>query len=311
MIQLFSKNILQWYSTHKRNLPWRKPGIDPYYVVVSEIMLQQTQVPRVIEKFYEFTALFPTIEDLAAASKADVIQAWSGLGYNRRALLLHKFAQEVVERYQGKIPRTPAELITLSGIGPYSACSIASFAFNLPEPAIDVNVRRIYMRFFKGKDRGLPMGTKDEQELYQLVKSGIPNGKSMELHNALMDFGSLVCTRDVPKCSGCPLQKSCAFFPLYTTEKEKVLFVMEKKMEKGIVEFGRYIPNRIFRGRIVELVRRNGGKEIAFNEFGKTIKKDYNPQEAKWLLGLCEALRKDKLIDFQANQGKITLRLSN
>lgn len=149
----FSSTLLDWYSIHKRDLPWREAGLDPYRVVVSEIMLQQTQVSRVIEKYQEFLAMFPTIFDLAKASSADVIMAWRGLGYNRRALMLQKFAQEVVRLYNGTIPSVPEALINLSGIGPYAAGSIASFAFNKPEPAIDVNVRRIYMRYFSGRIR--------------------------------------------------------------------------------------------------------------------------------------------------------------
>ena len=308
MEKFFTLKIIDWYSSHQRPLPWRQ-NPTPYHVLISEIMLQQTQVPRVIEKFQEFTTKFPTIFDLANAPTADVIQSWSGLGYNRRALLLHKFAQEVVKKYNGIIPNSAMELIKLPGIGPYTAGAIASFAYNQPEPAIDVNVRRIYMRFFEGKDQGLPMGKKEEQELYGLIKSTIPNGKSSELHNALMDFGSLVCTRDNPECSNCPLQKSCKFFPLYNVKKEKALFVMEKKEEKGVYENGRFIPNRIFRGKIVEFVRGNGGKEILIQELGKKVKKDYIEENEKWLLDLIEKLNHENLIDYKIKARKIKLVL--
>src|SRR3989338_3462527 len=303
--EVFSQEILQWYAVHKRDLPWRKEGIDPYYEVVSEIMLQQTQVSRVVEKFAEFMARFPTLSDLAKASTAEVIQAWRGMGYNRRALLLHQFAQKVVEDYEEIIPFQPEALRKLPGIGPYTAGSIASFAFNKSEPAIDVNVRRIYLRFFQGKDQGLPMGQKEEKELYELVKKTIPEGKSSDFHNALMDFGSLVCLRDAPRCGECPLQKSCHFAPLYHTQKEKVLFVMERKREKGVYENERYIPNRIFRGRIVEFVRQNEGKSITVTEFGKAIKKDYVPKEQKWLLELCEKLQEEKLLRYSLRDDTI------
>ncbi len=246
----FAATILTWYAKHKRNLPWRKSNLDPYHIVISEIMLQQTQVPRVIEKFKEFTSLFPTIQDLAKASKADVIKAWSGLGYNRRALLLHKFAQEVCQQHNGIIPQTAEELIKLPGIGPYTAGSIASFAFNKPSPAIDVNVRRIYLRYFDGKDQGKPGSKQQEQHLYSLVKTSIPENQSCNLHNALMDFGSLLCQRNTPRCEDCPLQQTCKFAPLYSEHKHKVLFVKEKPKEKGAFELGKHIPNRIFRGRI-------------------------------------------------------------
>ncbi len=305
---IFSTTLLDWYSSHQRSLPWRQ-NPTPYQVLISEIMLQQTQVPRVVEKFKEFTALFPTIKHLAKASKAEVIQAWSGLGYNRRALLLHKFAQEVVEKYNGIIPNSPEILRTLPGIGPYTAGAIASFAYNKPEPAIDVNVRRIYLRYFQGKDQGRPQGKKEEEELYELAKKGIPDKKSAQFHNALMDFGSVVCTRDAPACPECPLKASCRFFPLYQRKKEKALFVMEKREEPGVFEDGKFIPNRIFRGRIVELVRKNECKAFSIRELGKIIKKDYKSPQQKWLLDLMEKLKDENLIDYKMNKEKIKLVL--
>ncbi len=309
MEQFFALTLLDWYSTSQRDLPWRKNPA-PYHVLISEIMLQQTQVPRVIEKFQEFITLFPTIQDLAKASKAEIIRSWSGLGYNRRALLLHAFAQEVVEKYRGVIPDSVEILRTLPGIGPYTAGALASFAYNKPEPAIDVNVRRISMRFFRGKDQGLPMGKREEQELYRLIKSVIPEGKSAAFHNALMDFGSVVCTRDAPSCSQCPLQKNCHFFPLYSTKKEKSLFVMEKKEEKGVFEKGRFIPNRIFRGRMVELVRKNEGNEIEIRELGKSVKKDYVEKDEKWLLELCTQLQNEGLISLLRTKERIKISLA-
>ncbi|MBI2662873.1 A/G-specific adenine glycosylase [Candidatus Woesearchaeota archaeon] len=287
-------------------MPWRAEGCDPYRVVVSEIMLQQTQVPRVIEKYTEFLGKFPTIEGLARASREDVIRAWCGLGYNRRALMLQNFAQEVVQLYEGKIPDNPKVLMILSGVGTYTAGSIASFAFNKPEPAIDVNLRRIYMRFFYGRDQGLPMAKEEEKKLYVLVKSSIPVDKSRDLHNALMDFGSLICLREKPLCRECVLQKQCGFFPLYAVKKEKVLFVREKRVEKGVREKGKHVPNRIFRGRIVEFVRKNASRSLSIDDFGMIIKKDFKGEEREWLLGLCEKLRKEGLIDFVLVRGLIT-----
>ncbi|MDP3734699.1 MAG: A/G-specific adenine glycosylase, partial [Nanoarchaeota archaeon] len=119
MENTFSVNLMRWYARNKRVLPWRTNN-SPYHVLISEFMLQQTQVPRVIEKFTEFIDLFPTLQDLATASTADVIEAWSGLGYNRRALLLHTFAQEVCEKYDGEIPQNKEELSVLPGMGPYT-----------------------------------------------------------------------------------------------------------------------------------------------------------------------------------------------
>ena len=308
MKNIFSSKILEWYSANKRTLPWRTNN-SPYYVVVSEFMLQQTQVPRVIEKFKEFISRFPTLLDLAKASKAEVIDSWSGLGYNRRALLLHRFVQEVVEKHDGEIPTNKEELQELPGMGPYTTGAILSFAYNLPEPAIDVNVRRIYLRFFQGRDQGLPMNKSEEKELYQLAKQTIPENKSKDFHSALMDFGSSICTRNTPACAECPLQKSCTFFPLYKNDKENSLFVMEKKLEQGVTENGKHIPNRIFRGRIVEFTRRNQGTEIEKADLGKAIKKDYSHTEERWLMMLCQKLKDEGLLEYRETTNKVVISL--
>ncbi len=304
----FSETLLQWYYSHKRDLPWRKTA-DPYHIVVSEFMLQQTQVSRVIEKYHQFLTLFPTIQSLAAASSADVIKAWSGLGYNRRALLLHRFAQEVVTKYNNIIPSSAVELHSLPGMGAYMAGSIASFAFNLPEPAVDVNVRRIFFRYFDGKDQGAPLGKREEDQLFSLVKDHIPENRSADFHNGLMDFASLVCTRDAPLCSSCPLRLSCSFGHLYETQKEKVLYIMEKKKEKGVYENGKFVPNRIFRGRIVEFARKNNGCRVSLAVLGKAIKSDFSISEKEWLLMLCDALQKDHLLIFTVEGDFMILQL--
>ncbi len=308
MKQYFTSGLLKWFAVHRRSLPWRENPA-PYQVLVSECMLQQTQVSRVMEKFPEFLARFPSIAALARASKADVIKAWSGMGYNRRALLLQKCAQAVMKEHGGNIPNTAQKLLKLPGIGAYTAGAIASFAYNLPEPAIDVNVRRIYMRYFHGKDQGAPSGAEDEKQLYEFVRSTLPGGKSRELHNALMDFGSLVCKRKAPACSSCPLQKQCSFFPLYGLKKEKALFVMERPREKGVYENGKFTPDRLFRGRIVEYARQHEGKEVALEELGNAVKSKFAQKDTSWLLQLCRRLEKDGLITFKMQGKKVRLLL--
>lgn len=308
MEKAFSTSILKWYGKNRRPLPWREHPT-PYHVLVSEIMLQQTQVARVMEKFPKFLQQFPTLEKLARASPAKVIKAWSGMGYNRRALLLQRLAQEVMEKHRGKIPEQPATLQALPGIGPYTAGALAAFAFNKPEPAVDVNVRRIYSRYFNGKDQGLPMGRREEEKLRSVVLKTIPPEKSRDFHNALMDFGSLVCTREAPNCVQCPLQANCKFYPLYQKRGKQALFKPEKRREPGVYEQGKFIPNRIFRGRIVEWVRRNERKETSIRELGKVIKKDYVDYDLKWLLSLCQRLEKEELIAVAARGKKIILCL--
>ena len=165
------------------------------------------------------------------------------------------------------------------------------------------------MRFFSGKDQGLPMKSIQEKELFILVKNTIPKGKSSEFHNALMDFASSVCTRKSPVCSNCVMQKKCLFFPKYEAHGNDAFFVMDKKEEKGVRENGKHIPNRIFRGRIVEFARKNNGTEISFFEFGNLIKKDYSDTDEKWLISLCEKLEKDGLIRIIKKEKIIILQL--
>jgi A/G-specific adenine glycosylase len=303
----FSAILLKWYGKNRRPLLWRQTS-NPYHILISEIMLQQTQVARVLEKFPQFLKQFPTLEKLARAPQAEVIKAWSGMGYNRRALLLHQCTQDVVEKHNGKIPTDHKILRTLPGIGSYTAGALAAFAYNKPEPAIDVNVRRIFLRYFQGKDQGLPRGMKQERKIYELVKSSLPQGKSRDFHNALMDFGSLVCTRETPSCGRCSLQSSCRFYPLYRKRGKKALFRTPSRQEPGRYENGKFVPQRIFRGRLVEWVRKNAGKRVSFTMLGRAIKNDYSTKEQQWLLRICQSLQKEGLIHHTVHQN--TLHLS-
>jgi len=155
------------------------------------------------------------------------------------------------------------------------------------------------------------MGKEDERQLYGLIVKSIPPDRSRDFHNALMDFGSLVCTRNDPSCSACPLQNSCQFYPLYGRQKEKALFVMEKKTEKGVIENGRHVPNRIFRGRIVEFVRKNDGDLINLTDLGKVVKSDYDQNDREWLLSLCLKLQDEELIKYKVINERIKLELHN
>lgn len=186
-MKVLQNKILSWYSIHKRDLPWRKTT-NPYYILLSEIMLQQTQVDRVIEKYNLFTNKYPNIQDLANANTAQLIKDWSGLGYNRRVIFLQKCAQAVLKEYQGKMPTTCEELLGLPGIGPYTAAAICSFAYNHEVPCIDTNIRRVLIHELKLKE------TIDQKELREIAKNAIPKNKSREWHNALMDYGSSVLT---------------------------------------------------------------------------------------------------------------------
>ena len=186
-IKAMQKKILAWYGKNRRNLPWRYTT-NPYHVLLSEIMLQQTQVGRVIGKYRLFTRKYSRIEDLANASTADLIKDWSGLGYNRRVIFLQKCAKVTVSEYNGQLPNVYEALLGLPGIGPYTAAAICSFAYNQEIPCIDTNIRRVLLH-----ELSLPEST-SQKELYEMAKECIPKGKSRIWHNALMDYGAVVLT---------------------------------------------------------------------------------------------------------------------
>lgn len=183
----FQQKILTWYEKNKRDLPWRKTT-NPYHIMVSEIMLQQTQVDRVIPKYEAFLKAFPTIQNLAEAPTSQVLELWSGLGYNSRAVRLQEAAKVICKRYSGQVPKSRDALMDLPGIGPYTSNAILSFAHNLPFPCIDTNIRRIILHELK-----LPESTSQEK-LYVLAESLIPENRSRDWHNALMDYGSSILT---------------------------------------------------------------------------------------------------------------------
>lgn len=186
-IQLFRERIFDFYQSNRRSFPWRETT-DRYAVMVSEIMLQQTQAERVAEKFTAWMQRFPNIEILASASLKEVLLLWSGLGYNSRGQRLQGCAKVIMERFNGVVPATPELLKTLPGIGEYTCRSIPVFADNLDAAAVDTNIRRIIMHEF-----ALPEDT-SKQEIQALAEQLLPQGRSREWHNALMDYGSLFLT---------------------------------------------------------------------------------------------------------------------
>lgn len=182
--KVFKKTVWNYYKKYGRQLPWRETA-DPYHIVVSEIMLQQTQVDRVVPKYQNFIARFPDWKSLARATKAQVLREWQGLGYNRRGLYLKGIAEAVMKEHGGTLPDTPEKLNELPGIGRATASSIAAFAFNVPTPFIETNVRSVYIHsFFPGK-----AGVKDD-ELFPLIASTLDTKNPREWYWALMDYGT-------------------------------------------------------------------------------------------------------------------------
>ncbi len=205
-MDVFLPKIYRWYSIHKRDLPWRETK-DPYKIWLSEIILQQTRVAQGMKYYRKFTEEFKSIENLAVASEDTVLKLWQGLGYYTRARNLHSMAKFIVKNYNGKFPNSYDKIIQLKGIGPYTAAAISSIAFDLPYPAIDGNIYRIFSRYFGISE---PIDSeKGKKEIQQIAADLMPR-KNAGLHNqALMDFGALQCVPKSPDCKICPVFNSC------------------------------------------------------------------------------------------------------
>ncbi|MCR8636361.1 A/G-specific adenine glycosylase [Paenibacillus radicis (ex Xue et al. 2023)] len=203
----FSTHLLTWYRRHRRDLPWRRSR-NPYYIWISEVMLQQTRVDTVIPYFHRFIERFPTMESLADAPEEDVLKLWEGLGYYSRARNLQGAIREVQERYAGKVPDTLEEISTLKGVGPYTAGAVLSIAYNKPEPAVDGNVMRVLSRYFLIEEDIMKPKTRSIME--KLAKELIPEGAAGDFNQALMELGAMVCTPRSPHCLTCPVMEHCS-----------------------------------------------------------------------------------------------------
>jgi len=206
----FQRNLLRWYARHGRDLPWRRTR-DPYRILVSEIMLQQTQVERVVPKYHEFLDRYPTLEALAAAPADEVRRLWYPLGYNVRPLRLHRIARETLARYGGRLPDTADDLRRLPGVGPYTAGAVLAFAYGRDTAVLDTNVRRVLTRVFLGRRRARRL--RGEKALWDLAGRLVPRGRGYDFNQALMDFGATWCTPRRPRCPRCPMKRLCATFP--------------------------------------------------------------------------------------------------
>ena len=208
LIRPFQRALLRWYGRHQRPLPWRRTR-DPYKILVSEIMLQQTQVDRVIPKYHEFLRRYPTVRQLARARAQELRKVWYPLGYNVRPMRLRTIARRVVKQHGGKIPDSYDGLIAMDGIGRYTAGAVLSFAFNQDAAILDTNVARLLQRYF-----GLPpKRASTTRRLWELAERIIPRGKGYEINQGMMDFGAVVCTARRPQCHACVLRRQCRSYP--------------------------------------------------------------------------------------------------
>jgi A/G-specific adenine glycosylase len=211
----FRQRLLTWYGRHGRDLPWRKTD-DPYHILVSEIMLQQTQVDRVLPKYEEWLIKYPSMEVLATAAEQDVTATWYPLGYNIRPRRLQSIARESVAKYGGQLPSDEATLLSFKGIGAYTAGAIRSFAFRQRAAILDTNVARVLFRVFVGK--GDPKSHAMKKHLWILSETLVPMRRVFDFNQALMDFGAMICVARNPKCLICPMAKSCRAYP-FTPDK--------------------------------------------------------------------------------------------
>lgn len=199
-IRTFRRNLLNWYRIHQRPLPWRKTS-DPYQIWVSEIMLQQTRVNAVLEHYQRFLERYPTVSHLAKADEAEVLSVWSGLGYYRRARMLHRAAKVVVAVRSGRIPQSAAELRTLPGIGRYTANAIASIAFGEAAAVVDGNVERVLARLLRSTVSG--------ERVWSTAQALLDPESPGDFNEAMMELGATICVPGVPLCHGCPISKQC------------------------------------------------------------------------------------------------------
>jgi len=206
--QRFRRNLLAWYGKHGRDLPWRNTS-DPYHILVSEIMLQQTQVDRVLPKYREWLAKYPSFFVLAEAPPDEVRQTWRPLGYNIRPRRLQSIAQQAVEKHDGRLPSDRETLLSFKGIGHYTAGAIRSFAFREREAILDTNVARVLFRIFVGK--GDPKSHAMKKRLWALSASVLPHKRVFDFNQALMDFGAIHCSAREPKCRRCTMRGFCRF----------------------------------------------------------------------------------------------------
>ena len=293
-LEAVQEALVGWYEDDHRAFPWRETD-DPYEILVSEVMSQQTQLSRVVEAWEEFLKRWPTVKDLAAADRADVVSFWTAysLGYNNRAKYLHEAARQVIDEYDGEFPETPEGLKKLMGVGPYTANAVASFAFNNGEAVVDTNVKRVCYRAFDVPD--------DDAAFEAVAKELMPEGESRIWNNAVMELGGVACTKS-PRCdgAGCPWREWCS---AYATGDFSAPDVPTQEAYEG--------SRRQFRGRVLGVLREHG--EVTLDELGPRVRVDYVPDGEygrEWLRGLVADLERDGLVDVEERSGTIVADLS-
>jgi A/G-specific adenine glycosylase len=283
--------LVSWYEADHREFPWRETT-DPYAVLVSEVMSQQTQLERVEDAWEAFLERWPTVEDLAGADRADVVGFWTAhsLGYNNRARYLHEAAQQVREEFDGEFPDTPAELSELMGVGPYTANAVASFAFDNGDAVVDTNVKRVLYRAFA------EIHSADDPPYEEVANALMPEGESRIWNNAIMELGGVAC-RKTPRCDeeGCPWREWCH---AYETGDFTAPDVPTQPDFEG--------SRRQMRGRVVSALREGG--RLPLDELGPRVRVDYVPDGEygrEWLRDLLGDLEDDGLVTVEDGRARL------
>lgn len=279
--------LLRWYKKHGRELPWRNTT-DSYQILVSEIMLQQTQVSRVIEFYEQWLERFPNWSSLAEASNADVIRAWAGLGYNRRALMLRDIARAVVKN---GVPESEEEWKRLKGIGPYTAAALAVFSLRQKSVPVDTNIRRVIGRIFLEKHYP---DLKDDDEVRRAGDRELMSSKEFyEIPQALFDLATMHCTK-IPDCSSCPLRNECRSSDAFLSGEVNTPKRMIKKSKERIHRNKKY-PDRIYRGRILKAAR--SSERVHAKEIGRHIDEHFDEAlDGAWLTAMLNRLKQEKMV---------------
>lgn len=275
----FSYNLLQWYALNKRDLPWRKTT-NPYYIWLSEIILQQTRVEQGLPYYLKFVKAFPKVQDLALADEDKVLKLWQGLGYYSRARNLHFSAKFILENHNGKFPNNYEEILSLKGVGFYTAAAISSFSFQLPFAVVDGNVIRVLSRVF---GIATPFDSTEGKKQFQLLAQDLLDKKNPAEHNqAIMEFGALQCIPKSPKCESCPFNNECVAF---NTNEVLNLPIKSKKIKVKDRYLNFLVVNQ---KQQILLGKRNNGiwqglYEFPFLEFKNNLSEDEVFKSTEWL----------------------------
>ncbi len=285
--------LIAWYEDDHRPFPWRRTD-DPYAILVSEVMSQQTQLERVEAAWEEFLERWPTTAALAEADRADVVGFWTthSLGYNNRAKYLHEAARQVETEFDGEFPTTPDGLQELMGVGPYTANAVASFAFNAGDAVVDTNVKRVCYRAF---------GVPDDDAAFEAAANDLmPDGRSRVWNNAIMELGGVAC-RQRPRCdeAGCPWREWC---DAYATGDFTAPDVPTQPTFEG--------SRRQMRGRAISILKEYD--ELALDDLGPRVRVDYTPDGEngrEWLRDLLSDLADDGLVSLEMRDDETVARL--